>query len=139
MSLLQKIIISICAANFCALNLSILFFRNSCDNCYAASLFDEMVHYFIMFGFFYTFGFVVSFFFSVTIGGALYWLLNQFTYPTIFSNIFIGCLVATVPFFILNWFGWNLPNISSEIGMVTITALMSCGIIGGVTFSLVGE
>lgn len=133
-SIFKKTIISICIANFCALNLYmiLLVYRNPSFS--FISIANQISSYLEMALIFFTFGLLIALFFSVIIGWPLYWLADKFKVKNYVTSAFVGFAVATAPLIILKYFGWNLPSFFSEVGITIVSALGACGTIGGITF-----
>lgn len=134
--LFKRTIISICIANFCALNFYMILLVYSDPNFSFKSTSHQISGYLEMAVIFFTFGLLIAMFFSVIIGWPLYWLANKFKVKNIFSSSFVGIAVAIIPLAVLKYFGFNLPNTFTRVGLITVATLGTCGAIGGITFWL---
>ena len=131
---LKNTLISVCVANFLALNFFMVLLVDSNSSFRFGMTLDGITSYLEIAGLFFTFGLLISIFFSIIIGWPLYWFFDKIKVKNYFSSSVVGSAIPIIPFGTLNYFGWNLPSFFSREGMITITVLGIIGAFGGISF-----
>jgi uncharacterized protein YacL len=132
--LLRNTFLSVCAANFAALNFYMIFlvYRNTKFKVISVS--QVVGGYFEIAALFFTIGLVISLIISILVGWPLYWIARRTRMVNWVVSLFSGILVAVAPWGLLIMFNWNLPSIFEQNGLLTISLLAICGAIGGMFF-----
>lgn len=133
-SLFEKTFFSVLAANFCAMNLYMIFILYIDDSFKSESIWYQMASYFTAAVFFFAVGTLISFTSAVIIGWPLYWLAKKVGYLNCLTVSLGGIAIAIIPLVICKYTGWNIPDFSEKSGMVLILCLTFCGLIGGGVF-----
>ena len=135
----KNLLISICAANFFALNLSMIFLVYLSNDFHNESFEYQLEGYLTAAILFLIFGVLISFLATLIIGFPLYALAQFFNCINIFTLMCGGILIAVIPLLVCMYTGWNLPTIAEKNGLFLIISVSFCGGIGGFTYWRLGK
>lgn len=98
------------------------------------SLIYQLKMYFGIGFLFFTIGFLLSVFFALIIGWPFYWLAKKYSVVNYITCSFCGGAVTVIPLILCYFFEWNLPSATSVAGVMLLVAILSCGMLSGMTF-----
>src|SRR6187551_12148 len=134
---IKNIVASIVVANFCALNLYMVFGICLAKDFKYVSLMYHFIHYWLAVLFLTPVGFIISSIETLIIGLPLYVLLEKLDKINLFTLICGGVAIATIPVLFCNELLWSLIREKDEAAV--FLSLMICGGIGGFTFWLMDK
>lgn len=135
----KKLLISICVANFFALNLFMIFLVYLSNDFQYKSFIYQLEGYLTVAILFLIFGVLISFAATLTIGFPLYFLAKFLNLINLYTLICGGILIAVIPLLVCIYTGWNLPTVVETKGLFLLSNLAFCGGIGGFTYWKLGK
>lgn len=130
----RNTLLSVCVANFVGLNFFVIFLMYRNPGYKVVSMSQALSDYLEIAALFFAIGLCISLVFAILIGWPLYWIARRKKMVNWVTGLSSGVLVVVVPWGLLIMFGWNLPSILEQNGLLTILMLGICGTIGGILF-----